>query len=810
MNKKVLLSSIVASSLAVALMVAPKASQSTTSIGLKNGEALSSSVYRVDGKTISIILPPNNSYALTKKDLTNLLVKYYNTKVSKVYKMNGEEVLKETDTIGTGYVVELESKSKVEVVIYGDVNGDGLIDTNDTIAVAKYNVSNSSIKNSAQLKAATLVKKESGVNTIDTGDTVRIAYYNVGAIDEKSKYGKEIVDSEIYESDESNIVFDLNEIDVKNIKVEETVAPEEKEDKQVIETEIKEEDKQASEAEAEEDKKVPESEVKKEKNENEVTESHEDDSKETEPENNKEPQNVESQNKETQNVEPQNKEPQKVETQNEENQEVEPQETEPEKTEPEEVKPQETEIKKTEEVKPQENEMDSEKDETSNSNETVEVPQKHEHTFTDWKITVEANCIQKGEKVRECTECGEIEKEEVIALNAHKTIKLEDEPATCEKYGKENFSRCEYCKAEFFSIVPALGHEYSSNYTVDKAPSCESTGSESRHCIHDGCTSNIEQREIEAKGHNLITEVKKATCTESEITTTKCSNCNYSVSEKTAEAIGHKFSDYKKNNDATCTIDGTKTAKCENCGEESTIIDEGSKLGHKYISLDNAITPTCISNGKEADKECENCGNHITGKTIKSTGHEFLLKALSLEEAEEEGVECVKCHLKVGADDIISGEGHKWNDTFTKCECEECKEKEENNETDVWWKTWEKGMENEDDDLLAACIWFVGFKANTEYCEGFYDYSSRRNVDHLIEGRRGDIKNIKMTAPNAREGYVFDGWYDLSNGEDGTRVERTSGDNNMTYVDENNQLIVSWKDMEKVFEARYKRVENDN
>lgn len=753
MNKKVLLSSIVASSLAVALMLAPKTSQSTTSVGLKNGEALSSSVYRVDGKTISIILPPNNSYTLTKKDLTNLLVKYYNTKVSKVYKMNGEEVLKETDTIGTGYVVELESKSKVEVVIYGDVNGDGLIDTNDTIEVAKYNVGISSNKNSAQLKAASLVKKESGMNAIDTSDTVRIAYYNVGSIKKNSNISETIVDAEIYESDESNIVFDLNEIDVKDIKVEETVEPEE--DKQVIEPEIKEENEEIVEPEV------------KEENENQVTESQEDNSKGTEPE---------------------NKEPQ-----NEENQGAESQETETNNTEP-------------EEVNPKEDEIDDKKDETSNSNETVEVPEKHEHIFTDWRITVEANCIQKGEKIRECTECGEIEKEEIIAPNAHKTIKLEDEPATCEKYGKENFSRCEYCKAEFFSIVPALGHEYSSDYTIDKAPTCESTGSESRHCIHDGCTSNIEQREIEAKGHNLITEVKKATCTESEITTTKCSNCNYSVSEETAEALGHKFSDYKKNNDATCTIDGTKTAKCENCGEESTIIDEGSKLGHKYISLDNAITPTCISNGKEADKECVNCGNHITGKTIKSTGHEFLLKAQSLEEAEKEGIECVKCHLKVEADDIISGEGHKWNDKFTKCECEECKEKEENNETDVWWKTWEKGMENEDDDLLAACIWFVGFKANTEYCDGFYDYSSRRNVDHLIEGRRGDIKTIKMSAPNAKDGYEFDGWYDLSKGENGIKVE----DGSDTYVDENNQLIVSWKDMEKVFEARYRRVENDN
>ena len=37
----------------------------------------------------------------------------------------------------------------------------------------------------------------------------------------------------------------------------------------------------------------------------------------------------------------------------------------------------------------------------------------HEHTFSEWEESISATCTQEGERIRTCTECGEVEKETV-------------------------------------------------------------------------------------------------------------------------------------------------------------------------------------------------------------------------------------------------------------------------------------------------------------------------------------------------------------------------------------------------------------
>ncbi len=80
-------------------------------------------------------------------------------------------------------------------------------------------------------------------------------------------------------------------------------------------------------------------------------------------------------------------------------------------------------------------------------------------------------------------------------------------------------------------------------------------------------------------GHEWV----EATCTEPKT----CSKCGATE----GEALGHDVSEYESNNDATCTEDGTKTGTCARCGEEITVVDEGSALGHNYV-----------------DNVCTNCG----------------------------------------------------------------------------------------------------------------------------------------------------------------------------------------------------------
>ena len=50
------------------------------------------------------------------------------------------------------------------------------------------------------------------------------------------------------------------------------------------------------------------------------------------------------------------------------------------------------------------------------------------------------------------------------------------------------------------TTIPALGHEYSEEFTVDTEATCTKEGSKSKHCTR--CDSKTDVTIIEAKGHN--------------------------------------------------------------------------------------------------------------------------------------------------------------------------------------------------------------------------------------------------------------------------------------------------------------------
>ena len=55
-------------------------------------------------------------------------------------------------------------------------------------------------------------------------------------------------------------------------------------------------------------------------------------------------------------------------------------------------------------------------------------------------------------------------------------------------------------------------------------------------------------------------------------------------------------------------------------------------------------------------------------------------------------------------------------------------------------------------------IWWVQFTCDEEMCEGFDERATGTKNSMIIEGRRGDIETITMTAPKAKEGYHFVKW----------------------------------------------------
>ncbi len=101
-------------------------------------------------------------------------------------------------------------------------------------------------------------------------------------------------------------------------------------------------------------------------------------------------------------------------------------------------------------------------------------------------------------------------------------------------------------------------HEWNTEYTVDKAPTCTEKGTESIHCKT--CDATKDSREIAALGHTWDsgTVTKKPTATKEGVRTYTCKVCKETRTEtiaKTSTSTGTTTT--KKNNTTTTTKSGT-------------------------------------------------------------------------------------------------------------------------------------------------------------------------------------------------------------------------------------------------------------
>ena len=60
--------------------------------------------------------------------------------------------------------------------------------------------------------------------------------------------------------------------------------------------------------------------------------------------------------------------------------------------------------------------------------------------------------------------------------------------ATCTTQGVKTYN-CSGCGSSYTEEIPATGHDWDSEYTVDKEPTYSKTGKKSIHCLNDGCTA---------------------------------------------------------------------------------------------------------------------------------------------------------------------------------------------------------------------------------------------------------------------------------------------------------------------------------
>ena len=141
-----------------------------------------------------------------------------------------------------------------------------------------------------------------------------------------------------------------------------------------------------------------------------------------------------------------------------------------------------------------------------------------------------------------CESCHQTMKAALGHTNSEAVVENRVEPDCTTDGNYDSVIYCSVCNAAISrdaKTIDKLGHDHSTEWTEDVAPTCTTVGSKSHHC----------------------------------------SRCDDKADVTEVEALGHSFTDYKSNDDATYTEDGTETSKCDRCAVTDTRTGEDSALG---------------------------------------------------------------------------------------------------------------------------------------------------------------------------------------------------------------------------------------
>ena len=235
---------------------------------------------------------------------------------------------------------------------------------------------------------------------------------------------------------------------------------------------------------------------------------------------------------------------------------------------------------------------------------------------SEFTVDKAATCTTEGEKSIHCTTCSTRKEITVIPKLEHKYGDWKVTEATCTEAGSRT-KTCSVCGDVVTEAIPALGHDWEKEFTVDKAASCTENGEKSIHCTR--CDVRDQVTEIPASEHKYGEwTVSEATCTEAGSRTKTCSVCGDVVTEA-IPALGHDWkTNYTINKVATCTEDGSKSIYCRRCNEQKDMIKIPA-LGHNYGEWSITKEATCTDKGIHT-KVCMRCPDQIS-EEIPALGH---------------------------------------------------------------------------------------------------------------------------------------------------------------------------------------------
>lgn len=215
---------------------------------------------------------------------------------------------------------------------------------------------------------------------------------------------------------------------------------------------------------------------------------------------------------------------------------------------------------------------------------------------------------------------------------------------TCTESGNESLT-CIYCGETSVEAVDALGHDFSSDFTIDKNPTCVEDGSKSRHCSRcDEKTditpiSKLTEDGVHNSGGYWVT-IKEPTCDNRYLTggiyfgsgvqVCRCKLCDDVLETHYIDPLGHlPSSNWVVTKEPTCCEEGEKTSVCLVCGE--TITDSIYRLDHSFGETKYIVTPTCTEMGR-GSHSCTECGysEYFNVETLPHNFGEWQIKTEAL------------------------------------------------------------------------------------------------------------------------------------------------------------------------------------
>lgn len=245
------------------------------------------------------------------------------------------------------------------------------------------------------------------------------------------------------------------------------------------------------------------------------------------------------------------------------------------------------------------------------------------HSFGEWQITVEPDCILTGSKMHRCIRCNVTETEAVDA-NGHAWsgwVTLSELSCTTDGIKRRT---CTVCAVTDDDVTITTGHAWG-EWTVNKEPDCENQGERNHVCTVCG---EIRSEKTDALGHKWIINdttdsegwivAAEPTCDEVGIKTRFCSVCKGSENSDITP-LGHKADEWTVIKDPTAVTKGEKQGECKVCGD--LFIEEIPELVEAMP--DDVTMLTLVSSSKLSFNSNRSC---IYGVAAGTTADEVRLQ----------------------------------------------------------------------------------------------------------------------------------------------------------------------------------------